>query len=715
MLDHPLGYSSSDIKNCVIAGLNKFAEEHSNTLLLFLQNHAPALLITAGVMLAGALMALLSHRHDWLRRPLMVAYLVAAVIYLVWRPLYSIPWHADNPWATIIGVAFYAVEIWGFTQIFNFIMMFWTRPASHQARPLPANPPSVDIFLATYNEPVELLERSVVAALQLDYPAEKLTVYICDDGDRPSMRELADKWGVRYLRRDNNDGAKAGNLNNAMAHSSGELVVTMDADMVLKPEFLQETVGHFSQQHELGFVQTPQAFHNADIFQHNLFATRMLRNDQDFFMRFMEPAYGRLNSTLYIGSNAIFRRQALEDIGGFIDDVITEDMATGVVLHNHGWRSLYVNKVLATGLSPETYPELIKQRIRWGRGNIQVLKKYGPHTQKNLSFAQKWVLWNAGQYWFFGVFHFFNWVLPITTLIFGLHIVRNDAVWFIPLWALQFVLARLVYEAISKGRFKSTWTMIYELAQGPQVGWAVLQEFLFAKSIGFHVTRKDGHLAHAQFSLKQSLPQVLIYLITLVVVGYSLYRAMMWEGMYPLAQLIPLVWLSYYAICLFAAILVAIDQPRQRHHLAAYELSGYLELSGHPSLVAVDLTGIHAERLCFRVNSEEWPVVRSTRQATLIIDGFAPLAVYFQQARKVGEELFIFADLKDLSPKNYEALSHLLNALNSQAFHQRPPRTHAIAYDATLGMLARRRPASREAYLTDGAKKYEELSFTDEH
>ncbi|KAA8724259.1 hypothetical protein [Corynebacterium spheniscorum] len=119
----------------MIARLNKFAEEHSNTLLFFLQNHAPALLIAAGVMLAGALMALLSHCHDWLRRTLRVAYLVAAVIYLAWRPLYSIPWHAENLWATIVGVAFCAVEIWGFTQIFNFIMMFWTRPASHQARP----------------------------------------------------------------------------------------------------------------------------------------------------------------------------------------------------------------------------------------------------------------------------------------------------------------------------------------------------------------------------------------------------------------------------------------------------------------------------------------------------------------------------------------------------------------------------------------------------
>lgn len=679
----------------------------------FIEHYQLPLAILAGALLVGILLANLARTYDWIRRPLMVAYLIAAITYLVWRPLYSIPFTGVDTWSTIVGVGFYLIELWGFMQILGFIFMFWTRPVTHVARPIPADPPSVDIFIATYNEPVDLLEHTVVAAKQLNYPKDKLNVYICDDGDRAQMRNLAKKWGVNYLRRDDNRGAKAGNLNNAMAHSTGELVVTMDADMVLKPEFLQESVGYFHQQHDLAFVQTPQAFHNPDIFQHNLYADRILRNDQDFFMRFIEPAYSKLNATLYIGSNAIFRRTALEEIGGFVEDVITEDMATGIVLHDHGWKSIYLNKVLATGLSPETYPELLKQRIRWGRGNIQVLKKYGPSTQKNLTFAQKWVLLNAVQFWFFGIFHFFNWALPVCTLVFGLHIIRSDAYWFIPLWAVQFMLSRLVYESISKGRFKSTWTMIYELAQGPQVGWAVLQELLLGKSIGFHVTSKDNKLSRAHFALRQSLPQIILYLTTLTIFILAIYRMGAWEGNYLLAHIIPLVWLGYYAICLFAATLVAIDQPRQRHYLEGCETPAQLELPDSGTLLPVTITGVHTQRACFALPEAEWDrIAMENRGVLYLTGGFDPIPVNFEQARLAHDEVYVFAPFSTVTRNNYQRLCMMLNDLNTERFTQRPSRKRLVAYDATLGMMMRRRPHRREAYLTGGSPKYKELSFS---
>lgn len=639
-------------------------------------------LIFGAVVLLGFILSMTARFREGYRRPLIAIYAVIALSYLVWRVGWTLP--TEGTVNRVGGIAFLLLEIITIAQTLGFGLLFW-RPAPNRRGPalFPGRCPTVDVFIATYNEPVDILEPTIVAATQLDYPADRFRVWVCDDGDRPHIKELAEKWNVGYLRRDDHEGAKAGNLNNALAHTSGEFVVTMDADMVLKPQFLRHMVGHFASS-DVAFVQAPQAFHNADVFQHNLFAEHAVRNDQDFFMRHIEPQRDMHNAAIYIGSGAIFRRAALDEIGGFVTDVITEDMATGLVLQNAGWRAIYVNEVLATGLAAETYEELLKQRIRWGRGNVQVAKKYGAHRLRNLSLAQKWLLYDSVHFWFFGIYRLAFLLLPIIVLFTGVQILSVNLTDFLLVWGAQFAYSRFVYDAITKGRFKTVWTAVYELAQAPQISTAVLQELLFGKSIGFQVTRKGAEQDRATFSLK-AWPQLVLFLASIAAIGYAVLqvRDHSWEFLVPHA--VPLAWLLYNTLCLLGALAAAIDHPRHRHRLSIYQAPGRVHISQASSPVQIE--ALHTQKICFSVPVENLP--EAAREGRLELEGFEPLDIKLEYAEEVGGTGYVFALLEDISPANYARLISLLNHLNTQRFQNRPSPKRVGMYDATVGMMWR--------------------------
>ncbi|MBM7662311.1 cellulose synthase/poly-beta-1,6-N-acetylglucosamine synthase-like glycosyltransferase [Bacillus mesophilus] len=130
----------------------------------------------------------------------------------------------------------------------------------------------------------------------------------------------------------------------------------------------------------VAFVQLPQAFYNDDIYQFNLLQSKNIPNEQDLFMRLIQTGRDRFNSTIYIGSNTIFRRVALDAIGGFATGTITEDMATGMLIQSKGYKTVFHNEVLAQGLAAESLSDFLSQRIRWARGTIQTMRKWNPIT-----------------------------------------------------------------------------------------------------------------------------------------------------------------------------------------------------------------------------------------------------------------------------------------------------------------------------------------------
>lgn len=258
-------------------------------------------------------------------------------------------------------------------EVFNLVQAagFWWTAARAGAPPARALPPrvDVDVLIPVYNESLEVVEPTVAAATGLASPAG-VTVVICDDGDRDEMAALARRYGARYLRRREHDGAKAGNLNHALRHTSSPLVAVFDCDHVPDRTFLQKTVGHFADP-AVAMVQTPQYYANA---ADNPVAASAW-SQQALFFGIIARGKSATGSMFCCGTNVVFRRDALELVGGLPEDSVTEDFALSIELHERGWRSVYVPEVLASGLGPEDMASYVSQQHRWARGCLGAIPR----------------------------------------------------------------------------------------------------------------------------------------------------------------------------------------------------------------------------------------------------------------------------------------------------------------------------------------------------
>jgi len=238
---------------------------------------------------------------------------------------------------------------------------------------LESAPASVDVFITTYGESVEVIRRTTTAALAMH--GEHLT-WILDDGRSDEVRDLAAELGARYVRRLSSGGAKAGNVNHALSISNGQFFAIFDADFVPKPEFLIETVPFFSDEH-VAFVQTPQTYGNL----HNVIS-RGAGYMQSVFYRFIQPGRNRFNAAFCVGTNVIFRRTAITEVGGIYTDSKSEDVWTSLMLHEAGWRTIYIPMVLAVGDAPDTVEAYSKQQLRWATGGFEILLSHNPLSRK---------------------------------------------------------------------------------------------------------------------------------------------------------------------------------------------------------------------------------------------------------------------------------------------------------------------------------------------
>ena len=283
--------------------------------------------------------------------------IILSSVYLIWRIFFTIPWSAGILQAAA-GIALAAAETVTTAGMIE-LMVGRMKSADHEI-PLPDVPdalfPDVDVFIATHNESPELLYKTVNACTFLEYPDKgKVHIYVCDDRNRREIKEMAGRLGAGYLGLADNRHAKSGNYNNALAYTSSPLIATFDADMIPRREFLVRTVPYFLiPDVRMGLVQTPQSFYNQDLFQFNLFSEKDIPNEQDFFSREINILRNATNTAAYTGSNTVILRTALEEIGGFPYDTVTEDFETSLRLQKAGYVTYASSEVLAAGLSTTT-------------------------------------------------------------------------------------------------------------------------------------------------------------------------------------------------------------------------------------------------------------------------------------------------------------------------------------------------------------------------
>ena len=231
--------------------------------------------------------------------------------------------------------------------------------------------PSVDVLIPTCGEPPEVIERCLRGCRALNYP--RVDVWLLDETGRSELKQLCIRLGCYYRTRTQHNHAKAGNLNHVLPELKGELIAVFDADVVPVETFLRRTVGWFKQA-DVGLVQTPQTYMNADPVIRNLGLERWLLPDEESFYRWIEPARQGMHAVVCAGTSFVIRRKALLSVGKFETATPSEDLATGIRLAAGGWRCLYLPEKLSAGLAPLTSEALVRQRCRWASGTLQILR-----------------------------------------------------------------------------------------------------------------------------------------------------------------------------------------------------------------------------------------------------------------------------------------------------------------------------------------------------
>ena len=340
------------------------------------------------------------------------------------------------------------------------------------------------------------------------------------------------------------------------AYLNGDLFAVLDADMIPKKEFLSRTVGYFTNEN-LAFVQVPQVYYNKDTYQYNLM--KNIPNEQDFFMRDIQEARAAINAVLHVGTNALFKREYVDEIGGYPTCSITEDMAVGMLLQSKGYDSVFINEELVLGLSATTFTELVKQRDRWCRGNIQVLKYFNPIFTKGLTLPQKIAYFDGGVYWFSNLQKIIFISCPLIYLLTRKIIIDSSILNLLNIY-IPFILGQiLIFNTLSPGNRKLTWSHFYEIAMAPHLTLSILKEMLFFKT-EFNVTLKEIQQGRKQFQFKVAFPHIVIVIVTIIAWIVST-RLLIEKNIHVQAYLLNMGWSIYNFIGAIICIKVAYQKP----------------------------------------------------------------------------------------------------------------------------------------------------------
>lgn len=516
-----------------------------------------------------------------------VAMVLAAVFtlrYFYWRLF-----HTMNPAAKLFFYAFIIAEGLSFLESALFYFTAWS--PTRYSRPAPLRGRTVDVFIPTYNEPVDLLRETVLCAVNMRYPHKTC---ILDDGQRPEVRSLAEEFDCGYITREDRLHAKAGNLNNALHQTSGEFIVTLDADHIASPELIDECLGFFADP-EVAVVQGTQDFYNLDSFQHLVnWRTRAGWQQQELFFSVIQPGKDRYNAAFYCGSPGILRRSALEQIGGFPTGTITEDMHTSLRLQKKGWRVLYYNRTLARGLAPQTFTGFATQWQRWGEGAMQVLRQEKPLRSPDLNIPQKIHYFSSFYFYWMSWAKLFFVLTPVLSLLFGQFPLYTDpasyAGFFLPYFFVNLACSVLLQGGVRNFLLSEEFNLLKMHVLMKSLGG------LFERDKKFKVTPKAR--AAAARATEMLLPLLLVVaLAASLVVGITRARHVPLWGYVFWALAVNIAWAIVFLYMIGRVLLRSLGRQEQR---SSYRFRAHLDIPMR--LVYTDGKGERVEREHFARN-----------------------------------------------------------------------------------------------------------------
>lgn len=503
------------------------------------------------------------YKNEQKRNGWFILAIISSAVYLIWRIFFTIPWRAGFL-QTAAGILLVLAET--VTTLGMMELMLSRMKSREYEIPFPdaaeSQFPDIDVLIATHNESADLLYKTINACTFLEYPdPEKVHIYVCDDGDREEIRELSEHLKVGYLGMSDNRHAKSGNYNHALSLTTSPLVATFDADMIPRRTFLMRTVPYFLiREKRIGLVQTPQSFYNQDLFQFNLFSEKDIPNEQDFFSREINVLRNATNTAAYTGSNTVILRDALEEIGGFPYDTVTEDFEVSLRLQKAGYITYATTEVLASGLSTTTVSSMIGQRIRWARGVIQSIQNTNAVFTGDLPFAARMSYLNAYLYWWSFLCRMIFILAPILFALFGFRLVECGFWELLLFWLPSHLSFRVAMGYLSTNIRNMRWSQIVDTILAPYLILPVLLESLGIHQKTFKVTDKKKERVRTA-SWQYLIPHGILIFLTVVAAIHFI------RGKYGMALVyssVILFWLGYNLTALLYAGFFMLGRESRR-------------------------------------------------------------------------------------------------------------------------------------------------------
>ncbi|UBF24699.1 glycosyltransferase [Kovacikia minuta CCNUW1] len=476
--------------------------------------------------------------------------------------------------------------------------------------------------IPTYNEDIEIVRKTVLGALATDYPADKRQVYILDDGRkyperREQLQQMCEELGCTLLTRENNDHAKAGNINTALEKTQGDLVLILDCDHIPARCFLKETVGFFLNP-KVALVQPPHWFYNPEPFERNLLTRGRVPVGNELFYKILQKGNDTWNAAFFCGSAAVIRREYVREIGGIATETVTEDCHTSLRLHSLGFETVYYDKIMVAGLAPEKFSAYVGQQVRWARGMAQILRLENPlfNRKLKLRLSQRICYFSATSHFFFGFPRLMYVVAPVLYLLLGINSVRGLGLetlfYVLPHIMLSMQTNHIPYKNV---RF-SFWNEIYEFAMSFQAGIVTLLALINPKLGSFNVTDKGLQVTERSFDLDSVRYLVILAAIT----AASLLAVPFWLIISPQdtqAVLINAAWSVFNLFLLLAACLVAFEQPQLR---GAHRLPRKLAVTIHSENQSWTGVTVNVSETGARILLDEWPNIPDEVRVELVGD-----------------------------------------------------------------------------------------------
>ena len=522
------------------------------------------LLFSAGSFGAALLLSRTPGRLTTLA--MIVLSISASSRYMYWRVTDTVGF--TNWVDACFGFGLLLAELYAFlVLLIGYFQTAW--PLQRRPVPMPQDVdtwPSVDVFIPTYNEPLEVVKQTVFSAMQMDWPEDRLHVYVLDDGRREEFRDFCEELGVGYLTRDNNAHAKAGNINAALAVTGSDYVAIFDCDHIPTRSFLQICMGWFIRDPKLAMLQTPHHFFSPDPFEKNLDTFHAMPNEGELFYGIVQDGNDLWNAAFFCGSCAIIKRAPLLEVGGVAVETVTEDAHTALKLSRHGYNTAYLELPQAAGLATESLSAHVGQRIRWARGMAQICRVDNPLFGPGLKLGQRLCYFNAMLHFFYGLPRLVFLTAPLAYLFFSAHVFQATAA-MITAYALPHLMHASITNSRIQGRFRySFWNEVYESVLAWYIMRPVLVAFVNPKLGKFNVTAKGGVIEQSYFDWSIARPYLILLLLNLLGFVVGIWRMV---AVGPSSEVfstlvINMVWTAYNIILTSASLAVASETRQVR-------------------------------------------------------------------------------------------------------------------------------------------------------